>query len=155
MNLAGPNFNRIKPRQSFFLIGGNMNRIFPLFLVFALLVLGLRASPAFAYGSGGGGAASCAEAQFYDEQPARNSTVAAVSEIRLVASDNTEISSLDIKVNGLPVKPEVAQRRSGEWDLTLRLAAPITQPGKVRVTVGASSKEGCATFLPYSVTVGQ
>ncbi|MCX7109521.1 MAG: hypothetical protein NTX45_05195 [Proteobacteria bacterium] len=117
--------------------------------------LALNSASAWAYGSGGGGAASCAEAKFYDESPARNSVLPSVSEIALVASDNTEIPSLELQVNGKPMKPEMSQRRSGEWDLKVKLPEPITQAGKVRVTLTAKSKEGCTTFFPYYLEIKQ
>ncbi len=122
-------------------------------LVQAWLVF--AASTAWGYGGGGGGSASCSEAKFYDESPARNSKVPSLSDISLVASDNTEISTLDLQVNGLKLKPAASQRRSGEWELKACLPDPITKPGKVRVTVTAKSKEGCETFFPYYLTVGQ
>ena len=132
-----------------------MNKL-PVFLVAqAFLALSLNAPAAWAYGSGGGGTASCAEAKFYDETPARNAVVPSLSDIALVASDNTEIATLDLQVNGKPVKPETSQRRSGEWDVKAHLPEPITQPGKVRVTLTAKSKEGCETFLPYYLVIGQ
>ena len=121
----------------------------------AFLALSLNAPSAWGYGSGGGGAASCSEAKFYDETPARNAVVPSLSDIALVASDNTLVSTLDLQVNGKPLKPEVTQRRSGEWDIKARLPEAITQAGKVRVTLTAKSKEGCETFLPYFLFVGQ
>jgi hypothetical protein len=117
--------------------------------------LALNSACSWAYGGSGGGAASCSEAQFYDESPARNSVLPSVSEIALVASDNTEIASIELNVNGKPIKPEASQRRSGEWDLKVKLPEPITQAGKVRVTLAAKSKEGCATFFPYYFEVKQ
>ena len=132
-----------------------MNKLAVLLLAQACLALSLTPSSAWAYGSGGGGAASCAEAKFYDETPARNSVVPSLSDIALVASDNTVIATLDLQVNGKPVKPEATQRRSGEWDLKVHLPEPITQTGKVRVTLTAKSKEGCETFFPYYLVIGQ
>lgn len=117
------------------------------------LALSLHASPAQAYGGGGGGTASCAEAKFYDESPARDSQLASLDGIALVASDNTEIASLDLQVNGKPVRAETSRRRSGEWEVKARLPEPITQAGKVRITLTAKSKEGCETFFPYYLTV--
>jgi len=115
----------------------------------------VNAPSAWAYGGGGGGPASCSEAKFYDETPARNAVVSSLSDIALVASDNTLISTLDLQVNGKPLKPEVTQRRSGEWDVKAHLPEAITQVGKVRVTLAAKSKEGCETFLPYSLVIGK
>ena len=132
-----------------------MNKTTVFLLAQAFLGLSLNAPSAWGYGSGGVGAASCAEAKFYDETPARNPTVPALSDITLVASDNTVIASLDLQVNGKPLKPETTQRRSGEWEVKAHLPEPITQPGKVRVTLTAKSKEGCETFLPYFLVVGQ
>ncbi len=119
------------------------------------LALSLTPSSVWAYGSSGGGAASCAEAKFYDETPARNSVVPSLSDIALVASDNTDIASVELNVNGKPLKPETSQRRSGEWDLKIHLPESISQVGKVRITLAAKSKEGCSTFFPYSVAIGQ
>ena len=129
-----------------------MNKTITLLQAPLILALLLNSASVWAYGSGGG-TASCAEAKFYDESPVRNSELKSVSEIALVASDNTEVSSLELNVNGNPVKPETTQRRSGEWDLKVKLSQPITQPGKVRVTVAAKSKEGCSTFFPYFLVV--
>jgi hypothetical protein len=129
----------------------------PTALALAALFLGLALNSAntWAYGSGGGGAASCSEAKFYDESPARNSVLPSVSEIALVASDNTEVASLELNVNGKPMKPELSQRRSGEWDIKVKLPEPITQAGKVLVTLAAKSKEGCSAFFPYRLEVKQ
>lgn len=131
-----------------------MNKTAIALLAQACLALSLAPSAVWAYGSGSS-AASCAEAKFYDEMPARNSTVPSLSDLAVVASDNTVIASLDWQVNGKPVKPEVSQRRSGEWDLKAHLPEPITQAGKVRITLAAKSKEGCETFFPYYLVVGQ
>ncbi len=130
-----------------------MNKFAALFLATVFIGLALNSSFSWAYGSGGGSAASCAEAKFYDESPARNSVLVSVSEIGIVASDNTEISTLEFNVNGNPMKPEVSQRRSGEWDLKVKLAEPITQAGKVRITLAAKSKEGCSAFFPYFLVI--
>ncbi len=130
-----------------------MNKLSKSSLAPLFLGLVLHGGLGWAYGSSGGGAASCAEAKFYDESPARNSVLAAISEIALVASDNTDIASLELNVNGKAVKPEVSQRRSGEWDLKVKLPEPLTQAGKVRVTLAAKSKEGCSTFFPYQLEI--
>ena len=133
-----------------------MNKRFANWLLTPILFgLALNSVSVWAYGGGGGGAASCAEAKFYDESPARNSVLSSVSDIAIVASDNTEIPSLELQVNGKQVKPDVSQRRSGEWDLKVKLPEPITQAGKVRVTLSAKSKEGCSTFFPYYLEIKQ
>ena len=132
-----------------------INRLAPMLLSPILLALTLSPSSSWAYGGGGGGAASCAEAKFYDETPARNSALPSLGDIAIVASDNTEIPSLVMQVNGKTIKPEVTQRRSGEWELKAKLPEPITQPGKVRITLSAKSKEGCATFFPYYLEIKQ
>jgi len=131
-----------------------MNKTAAILLAQTFLVLSLNSPSVWAYGSNGGGAASCAEAKFYDETPTRNSKLSSLSDISLVASDNTVIPTLDFQVNGQAQKPETTQRRSGEWDLKVHLPEPITQPGKVRISLTAKSKEGCETFFPYYLTVG-
>jgi len=129
----------------------------PFFLLAQAVVVSLsfNTPTAWGYGSGGGGASSCAEAKFYDETPARNATLSSLSDIAIVASDNTEIATLDLQVNGKPLMPEVTQRRSGEWDIKAHLPEASVQPGKIRITLTAKSKEGCETFFPYYVVVGQ
>lgn len=118
------------------------------------IALSLTCSSAWAYG-GGGGTTSCAEAKFYDESPAKNAKVQSLSDIAIVASDNTDITSLEFEVNGQKIKPKITMRRSGEFDVKAHLPDPITQPSKIRIAVSAKSKEGCLAFFPYFISVGQ
>lgn len=117
------------------------------------LVLFLLSSAVFAYGGGGGGSSSCPEPKFYEESPAKNAVLPSLEEISLVASDNTDTSTLELEVNGRRLQPEISPRRSGEWVIKLKLPEPITQPGKVRITLVAKSKEGCSTFHPYYLEI--
>jgi hypothetical protein len=121
----------------------------------AFLALALNSPAIFAYGSGGGSSSSCSEPKFYDQSPAKNATVSSLSEISLIASDDTDISTLELEVNGNRLQPDISQRRSGDWLLHAKLAEPITQSGKVRVTLVAKSKDGCSTFYPYYLDVRQ
>ena len=117
------------------------------------LALFLNSPAIFAYGGGGSSSGSCAEPKFYDESPAKNATVSSLSEISLIASDNTDISTLELEVNGKRFQPDVSQRRSGDWLLKVKLAEPLAQSGKVRITLAAKSKEGCAAFYPYYLEI--
>lgn len=121
----------------------------------AFLALVLTSPAVFAYGGGGGGSSSCSEPKFYDESPAKNSSVSSLGEISLVASDNTDTSTLELEVNGKRLQPDVSQLRSGDWQIKAKLPEPVTQSGKVRITLAAKSKDGCAGFYPYYLEVKQ
>ena len=111
-------------------------------------------SPALlAYGGGGSSASSCPEPQYYEEVPAKNTTQSSLSEVSLVASDNTDTSTLELQINGNKVMPSLTQRRSGEWQVQAKLPTPITQAGKVQIALTAKSKEGCWGFYPYYVEI--
>lgn len=125
--------------------------------VIATLLSALAISPALqAYGGGGGGGgggSSCEEARFYREQPANNSTVSALSGFTVTASDNTDIPTLEVQVNGEKVEPVITPQRSGDSLLEIKLPAPLATPGKARITFRAKSKDGCATFQPFYVEI--
>lgn len=95
----------------------------------------------WAYGGGGGGGASCTEPSFGEPNP--NGPVAALADFGVIASDNTEIDTLTVEVGSDKLKPTIAKRRSGDYEVKVTLPQPVTQAGKVRVAVNAKSKEGC------------
>ncbi len=117
------------------------------------LLLFLNSAAVFAYGGGSSGSSSCSEPKFYEESPAKNAVLPALEEISLVASDNTDTSTLELEVNGKRLQPEISPRRSGEWTIKLKLPEPIRQAGKVRITLVAKSKAGCSTFYPYYLEI--
>lgn len=117
------------------------------------LLLSLNAAVVWAYGGGSSGSSSCVEAKFYEESPAKNAVLPALEEISLVASDNTDISTLELEVNGKRLQPDISPRRSGEWTIKLKFPEPITQAGRVRITLVAKSKAGCSTFYPYYLEI--
>ena len=119
----------------------------------SILAIALISPTALAYGGGGSSSSSCVEPQYYEEVPARNSSPASLSEVSLVASANTDTSTLELQINGNKVTPTFTQRRSGEWQIQAKLPAPITQAGKVQITLTAKSKEGCWGFYPYYLEV--
>ena len=121
-------------------------------MAFALLACSATSTPLLAYGSSGG-STSCAEARFYNESPARNSTVAALTEFSVTASDNTEMATLVVQINGEKVQPVVTAKRSGDFLIQVKLNNPLTQAGKARITLKAKSKEGCETFEPLYVDI--
>ena len=109
---------------------------------------------AIAYGGGGGGGgSSCEEASFFQMNPAGNSTVSSFSQFSFMASGNTDTGTLDVQINGVKSEPVVTQQRSGDLLLEVKPATAITQPGKVRITLKAKSKEGCETFQPIYIEV--
>lgn len=104
-------------------------------------------------GGGGGGGSSCSEATFTDEKPARESTVSSLGEFSIVASGNTDLSTLLMQVNGEKVNPVISPKRTGDSLLEVKFAQPITTPGRVRITLKATSKDGCASFQPIYVEI--
>lgn len=118
-------------------------------LVF-LLILPLSAS---AYGGGGSSSSSCAKPQFFKETPVKESTVPAFSEFSFVASANTLKDTIAVKVNGEPVDVSITEKRSGRFLIEGNLPQSVTQPGKVRVSVSAKSKDQCAKLFVYYVNV--
>lgn len=123
------------------------------FTALTFLVFAMSVSTAFAYGGGGSSSSSCAEPQFYEENPPKNSKLSSLNELSVVASDNTDTASLELEVNGKRLQPELSQRRSGEWLIKQRLPEAITQPGKVRITLAAKSKDGCSAFHPFYLEI--
>ena len=120
--------------------------------LFALIGVVLGAQ-ALAYGGGSGGGSSCAEAEFYSEKPARNATVPTFEQFAITASDNTDLSTLDLQINGVKTEPVITPQRTGEFLIEVKPNPPINAPGKVRITLRARSKEGCETFLPLYLEV--
>lgn len=121
--------------------------------VSTLLLAAMTVSPALlAYGGGGGGS-SCEEPRFYDESPANHTSLPVFSEFSARASDNTDLATLEVKVNGEQIQPIITPQRSGSTLIEVRLAAPIRTPGQVRINLRARSKEGCENFLPVYLEV--
>jgi len=109
---------------------------------------------ALAYGGGGGGGgSSCSEATFTDEQPARDSSVTSLEGFSIVASSNTDLSTLLMQVNGEKVDPIITPKRTGDSLLEVKFAQPMTAPGRVRITLKATSKDGCASFQPVYIEI--
>lgn len=120
----------------------------------ACLCISTASINSYAYGGGGGGGgSSCSEVTFSDESPARDSVVPSLDKFSIVASKNADLGTLVMKVNGDPVNPVISAKRSGDSQLETTFAAPITTPGKVRITLKAMSKDGCDSFQPIYIEV--
>jgi hypothetical protein len=117
------------------------------------LALLAHAPSLHAYGGGSSGSGGCPEPKFYDESPAKNTAVQALSEFSITASDNTDVATLNMEINGRKVEPGITTLRSGEQRLHVRLPEALTQAGKVRVTLAAKSKEGCSAFHPVYLEI--
>ena len=125
-------------------------------LMKSLFVLSLLAlhSPVFAYGGGGGGGGpSCTEPSFTALTPADNTSVKDLASFSLEASANTQMETLDLQVNGQKVSPKITPLRSGDTLLEVTLKDPIIAAGRARITVRATSKEGCENFQPFYITI--
>jgi len=118
-----------------------------------LLIGCLLGSQAQAYGGGGGGGSSCAEPEFYSETPARNATAPALDHFAITASNNTDLSTLDLEIDGIKTQPTITPQRSGEALIEVKPDPPLKKPGKLRITLRAKSKEGCETFLPIYLDI--
>ncbi len=109
---------------------------------------------AWAYGGGGGGGgSSCTEPSFTSMKPADSSSVQELASFSLEASANTQMETLDLQVNGQKVAPKITPLRTGDTLLEVTLAEPIKSAGKARITVRATSKEGCENFQPFYITI--
>lgn len=106
---------------------------------------------AWSYGSGGG-STSCAEPKFFSESPRSDSEVDSLGDFSFVASD-TEPGSLAVKVNGKPVDVKATPMPNGDLNVSVHLASPISEPGRVQIAIDARSAEGCSGFQAYYVRV--
>ena len=109
----------------------------------------------FAYGGGGGGGggSSCQEPSFTNISPENATTVSVLDRFSLVASDNTDLQTLEIKVNGQLVKPELTPQRSGATRAEVKVEPALNTPGKARITLRAKSRDGCEAFQPVYVEI--
>jgi hypothetical protein len=106
-----------------------------------------------AYGGGGSSTAACTEPSFYDEAPARNAKIPSLSGIEITASDITDPATLELNIQGQRVPVEVSTLLSGETRIKAHLPQPITQAGKVMITLTSRSKASCPGFTPYFLQI--
>ncbi|MGZ8217568.1 hypothetical protein [Methylomagnum sp.] len=116
----------------------------------AVLVASLACGGAWAYG-GGGGSSGCEEPKFLQLTP--SGTVASLTEFSFIATDKTDAATLVVEVNGQKVTPVIDKQRNGDYAVKVALPQPIDQPGRVRIGISASGREGCAGFQPYYLEV--
>jgi hypothetical protein len=121
--------------------------------IFSIAAFLLTTSVVQAYGGGGSSSSSCQEPKFYDESPQRNAVLSELGNVSVVASDNTDVQTLEMEIGNQRIIPQTSVRRSGELDLKATLSPPITQQGKVRIAVSAKSKDGCTGSYPYFVEI--
>ena len=129
-------------------------RLKPFLLTGMALAAALFNAPeAFAYGGGSSSSKRCSEPKFYDEVPAKDSVVKSLAEVAIVASDDTDMSTLELDVDGQKLKPEMTQQRSGAWLLRAKLPQALTRVGKVRIALVAKSNNGCSGYYPYFLEI--
>jgi hypothetical protein len=122
-------------------------------LIFLTIAGFLSQSPAWAYGGGGGSQSSCTKPYYSNEKPAQNSEVNALAEFSFSASDNTLPGSLVAKVNGQPVPLAVTPQSGSRFSVLGKLPQPITQEGKIQISVYGKSKDDCDNLFVFYVTV--
>jgi hypothetical protein len=105
---------------------------------------------AWAYGGGGGGA-SCAEPKFFDAAP--TGSARALADFKFVASDNTDMPTLAVDINGQKAKTQAERLGNGEWRVSAVPAQPLTQAGKAVIGINAKSVEGCWGFQPFIIEI--
>ena len=121
-----------------------------------ILLGGVALSPithAYGGGGGGGGGSSCQEPSFTNISPENATTVSVLDRFSLVASDNTDLQTLEIKLNGQLVKPELTPQRSGATRAEVKVEPALNTPGKARITLRAKSRDGCEAFQPIYVEI--
>lgn len=106
-----------------------------------------------AYGSGGGGGSSCSEPQFSGATPANESSVSTLDQFVVETSRNTDLSTLQLEVDGVSMVPKVTTLLSGDYRLEVSLKDVKRSGPKVRITLRARSDEGCEAFQPYYIHV--
>ncbi|HYE33868.1 hypothetical protein [Methylocaldum sp.] len=116
-----------------------------------VLMACILSGSAWAYGGGGGGSSGCAEPKFFDPKP--SGSVPALAEFAFIASDNTDSGTLTVQIDGQAIQPALDRRRNGDWQVKAVLSQPITEPGRVRISVKAKSRDGCWGFQPYYVEI--
>jgi hypothetical protein len=123
----------------------------------SLILLGSAAiSPithAYGGGGGGGGGSSCQEPSFTNIAPESASTISVLDRFAVVASDNTDLQTLEIKVNGQLLKPELTPQRSGATRAEVKIEPAINTPSKARITLRAKSRDGCEAFQPIYLEI--
>ena len=119
-----------------------------------LMSSALFAPTAFGYGSGGGGGgSSCSEPQFSSESPKNETTVASLSQFSFEASQNTNLQSLNVEVDGVKQDFKASRLNSGDSRIDVGLKEAKTAASKVRITVRAKSDEGCEAFQPFYIEI--
>ena len=114
----------------------------------------LFAPMAFGYGSGGGGGgSSCSEPQFFSESPKNETSVPKLTRFTFEASQNTDLQTLNVEIDGLKHEAKVTRLHSGDSHIDVDLKEPRSAPAKVRITVRAKSDEGCEAFQPFYIEI--
>ena len=126
--------------------------------MFAALILVSMASVtpvahAFGVSHHGGIILDCTPPLFFDESPAKEARVQAVSQFSFVASDNTDAETLKVWANNQPVPFEVKTLRSGRLAVTGKLPEAVTE-GKVWFKVTGISTDGCDQLHNWTAYVG-
>lgn len=107
---------------------------------------------AWSYGGGGGGSSGCNDPKFLRPVPADGSTVPSLSEFAFLASE-TDATTLVVEINGTAVPAQITTLRNGDLQVNVLPPAPITQPGKVRITSRGRSAQGCEGFTAFYINV--
>jgi hypothetical protein len=100
----------------------------------------------------GGPILHCDPPQFFDEKPVAESSVAAVDEFTLFASDNTDPSTVQVWVNNTKIPAHIEQQKSGRWLIKGKLVAPLTS-GRAWFKVTGNSHDGCDELRVWNIYI--
>ena len=119
--------------------------------LFLMMMFGSLPVGAVPIGHHGGMILDCKPPQFFDESPAADSKAAGAKSVSVTSSDDTDADTIKFWIDNQPVKPTVAQERSGRY----RIEAPIpgNVSGRIWVKVEAYSHDGCDNFKSWHVTL--
>lgn len=110
------------------------------------------APAAWSYGGGGGGSSGCDDPKFLNPVPANNSSVSVLTEFSFLASD-TDAATLVVQIDGATVPTTINPMRNGDLKVVVHPPAPITRPGKARITAKGMSQDGCAGFEAFYIEI--
>ena len=123
---------------------------YSLFPIILMMANSLQALP---LGHHGSLVTQCTDPRFFSESPGPDAQVSSLDHFSFTASDNTDSSSIKVKVNLQPVDIKVTPKRSGEWAVDAIMPKPIKE-GRAWIKVTGMSHDGCDQIHTWNVYAG-
>ena len=119
-----------------------------------LLLLGLLLptplSMAMPLGHHGGLVIHCKDPRIDEESPAPETHLERLETLSFLASQNTDPSTIKVRINVEPVPHTLSIERSGDYRIRVNLRAPIME-GRAWIKVTAMSDDGCDQIHTWNV----